>query len=151
MAVDGVGPVEGGARSRGFIRTEYRDLAVSWPFVIALVVAATLVSALAWSGVFGLSAFVPLEVWPCSAAARRVFVRGLIYEYFVLTAVRAYVSCTLGIGAWADTPTGREAVRTFPPDRAQFNVASHESRRHALGVALTITIPGNSAVSLPLR
>jgi len=75
-----------------FIRAEYRDLARIVAVVIALVVVATIISALAWSGV-GLIAFVPLvglAVFPLQLVA--LLVRGLIYEYLLLTAVSAYVA-----------------------------------------------------------
>ena len=60
--------------------------------VVALVVAATLASALAWSGV-GLIAFVPLvglAVFPLQLAA--LLVRGLAFEYLGLTALGAYLT-----------------------------------------------------------
>ena len=63
--------------------------------VVALVVAATFASALAWSGV-GLIAFVPLvglAVFPLQLAA--LLVRGLVFEYLGLTALGAYVTLYL--------------------------------------------------------
>ncbi len=57
-----------------------------------MVVAATLASALAWSGV-GLIAFVPLvglAVFPLQIAA--LLIRGLVFEYIGLTALGAYVT-----------------------------------------------------------
>src|SRR6266498_2744375 len=79
-----------------FIRSEFRDLAGVFFVILALVVAATLASALAWSGV-GLIAFVPLvglAVFPLQLAA--LLVRGLVFEYLGLTALGAYVSLYSG-------------------------------------------------------
>jgi hypothetical protein len=59
MAVEGVGVLAGGRAAARFIRSEFRELAGVFLVVVALVAAATLASALAWSGV-GLIAFVPL-------------------------------------------------------------------------------------------
>ena len=59
------------ARSRVSSRSEFRELAGVFFVVLGLVVAATLASALAWSGV-GLIAFVPLvglAVFPLQLAA----------------------------------------------------------------------------------
>ena len=64
--------------------------------VLGLVVAATLASALAWSGV-GLIAFVPLvglAVFPLQLAA--LLVRGIVFEYLGLTALGAYVTLYQG-------------------------------------------------------
>jgi hypothetical protein len=60
--------------------------------ILGLVVGATLVSALAWSGV-GLIAFVPLvglAVIPLQIAA--LIVRGLAFEYIGLAAAGAYLT-----------------------------------------------------------
>ena len=60
--------------------------------VLVLVLAATLASALAWSGV-GLIAFVPLvglAVFPLQLAA--LVLRGLVFEYIGLTALAAYAT-----------------------------------------------------------
>jgi hypothetical protein len=57
-----------------------------------MVVAATLVSALAWSGV-GLIAFVPLvglAVFPLQLVA--LLLRGVVYQYIGLTALGAYAT-----------------------------------------------------------
>jgi len=92
MAVDGVGLLDGGRAVARFIRTEFRELARVFAVVITMVVVATLVSALAWSGV-GLIAFVPLvglAVFPLQLVA--LLVRGLIYEYLGITAFSAYVT-----------------------------------------------------------
>ena len=64
--------------------------------VVALVIAATLASALAWSGV-GLIAFVPLvglAVFPLQLAA--LMLRGLAFEYLGLTALGAYLTLYQG-------------------------------------------------------
>lgn len=73
-------------------RAEIRDLAGIFLVVLAMVMAALLVSALAWSGV-GLIAFVPLvglAVFPLQIVA--LLVRGLVFEYIGLTALGAYVT-----------------------------------------------------------
>jgi len=73
-------------------RAEIRDLAAIFVVALAMVMAALLVSALAWSGV-GLIAFVPLvglAVFPLQIVA--LLVRGLIFEYIGLTALGAYVT-----------------------------------------------------------
>ena len=75
-----------------FVRAEYRELAGVFLVVLALVFAATLASALAWSGV-GLIAFVPLvglAVFPLQIAA--LLLRGLVFEYLGLTALSAYLT-----------------------------------------------------------
>src|SRR5213083_3231632 len=92
MAVEGVGLGQAPRACARFIRAEFRDLAGVFLVVLVLVVAATLASALAWSGV-GLIAFVPLvglAVFPLQLAA--LLVRGLVFEYLGLTALGAYVS-----------------------------------------------------------
>ncbi len=78
-----------------FARAEFRDLAGVFLVVIVLVIAATLASALAWSGV-GLIAFVPLvglAVFPLQLVA--LLMRGLVFEYLGLTALGAYVTLYL--------------------------------------------------------
>jgi hypothetical protein len=60
--------------------------------VVAVVVAATFASFLAWSGV-GLIAFVPLvglAVFPLQIAA--LLLRGLVFEYLGLAALGAYLT-----------------------------------------------------------
>jgi hypothetical protein len=96
MAVEGVGVRDGCRATARFIRTEFRDLAGVFLVVLALVVTATLASALAWSGV-GLIAFVPLvglAVFPLQIAA--LVLRGLIFEYLGLTALGAYLTLYQG-------------------------------------------------------
>ena len=118
MAVEGVGVVEGGRAAARFIRAEFRELAGVFLVVVALVVAATLASALAWSGV-GLIAFVPLvglAVFPLQLAA--LLLRGVAFEYLGLTALGAYLTLYLGyvsrrgqaVGARADAYRGGGVV-----------------------------------------
>jgi hypothetical protein len=92
IAVDGVGLSEAARLVARFIRAEFRELAGVFLVVLALVVAATLASALAWSGV-GLIAFVPLvglAVFPLQLAA--LLLRGIVFEYLGLTALGAYLA-----------------------------------------------------------
>ncbi|OFV90032.1 MAG: hypothetical protein A3H95_16720 [Acidobacteria bacterium RIFCSPLOWO2_02_FULL_64_15] len=96
MAVDDVGVLQGCHAVGRFVRAEFRDLVRVFAVVITMVVVATLVSALAWSGV-GLIAFVPLvglAVFPLQLLA--LLVRGLIYEYLGITALGAYVTLYTG-------------------------------------------------------
>ena len=96
MAVDGVGVGDGCRATARFIQSEFRDLAGVFLVVMTLVIAATLASALAWSGV-GLIAFVPLvglAVFPLQFAA--LLVRGLAFEYLGLTALGAYLTLYQG-------------------------------------------------------
>jgi hypothetical protein len=92
MAVEGVGLSEGCRATARFIRSERRELFGVFLVVVALVIAATLVSALAWSGV-GLIAFVPLvglAVFPLQLAA--LLLRGLAFAYLGLTTLGAYLT-----------------------------------------------------------
>src|SRR5262249_40310670 len=92
IAYEDVGVVDAARAVARFVRAERRDLAAVFLVVVALVVAATLVSALAWSGV-GLIAFVPLvglAVFPLQLAA--LLVRGLVFEYLGLTTLGAYLT-----------------------------------------------------------
>ncbi len=96
MAVEGVGLLDGCRAAASFIRSEFRDLAGVFLVLVGLVVAATLASALAWSGV-GLIAFVPLvglAVFPLQIAA--LLLRGLVFEYLGLTALGAYLTLYQG-------------------------------------------------------
>jgi hypothetical protein len=96
MAVEGVGLADGCRATVRFIRSEFRGLAGVFLVVVALVMAATLASALALSGV-GLVAFVPLvglAVVPLQLAA--LLVRGVAFEYLGLTALGAYLTLYLG-------------------------------------------------------
>jgi hypothetical protein len=92
MAYEGVG-VPGAARAAvRFVRARFRPLSGIFLIVLGLVAAATLASALAWSGV-GLIAFVPLvglAVVPLQIAA--LVLRGLLFEYLGLTALGAYLT-----------------------------------------------------------
>lgn len=75
-----------------FIREEYRFLGTIFLVVLAMVVAATLASALAWSGV-AMIAFIPfigLAVVPLQLFA--LLVRGVLFEYIGLTALGAYIT-----------------------------------------------------------
>src|SRR5206468_11616877 len=91
MAIEGVGLAEACRAAARLIRAEFRELTGVFVIVFGLVVAATLASALAWSGV-GLIAFVPLvglAVFPLQIAA--LLLRGLVFEYIGLTSMGAYV------------------------------------------------------------
>jgi hypothetical protein len=75
-----------------FVRSEFRDLGGIFLVVLAIVIAATFASALAWSGV-ALIAFVPLvglAVVPLQLAA--LLLRGVLFEYIGATALGAYVT-----------------------------------------------------------
>ena len=92
VAVEGVGLADGCRAAARFIRAEFRELAAVFLVVAGLVVAATLASMLAWSGV-GLIAFVPLvglAVFPLQIAA--LLLRGFVFEYLGLTALSAYLT-----------------------------------------------------------
>lgn len=76
----------------GLLRHHLKEIAAVFGVVVLLVVAATAVSALAWSGV-GLIAFVPvigIAVVPLQLAA--LVVRGVVFEYLGLMALGAYLS-----------------------------------------------------------
>jgi hypothetical protein len=92
IAIENVGLSEAGRAVGRFVRAEYRELGGVFLVVFGMVVAATLASALAWSGV-GLIAFVPLvglAVFPLQIVA--LLLRGLVFEYIGLTALGAYVT-----------------------------------------------------------
>jgi hypothetical protein len=92
MAVEGVGLAGACTAVTRFVRSEFRELAGIFGVILALLVGATLASALAWSGV-GLVAFVPLvglAVFPLQIAA--LIVRGLMFEYIGLTALASYAA-----------------------------------------------------------
>jgi hypothetical protein len=75
-----------------FVRANLRALGSVFLVVLAVVVAATFASALAWSGV-ALIAFIPLVglvVFPLQLVAW--LVRGLVFEYIGLTALGAYIA-----------------------------------------------------------
>jgi hypothetical protein len=99
IAFEHVGVIEGMRSVMRFVRAEFRELAAVFLVVVALVIAATLASALAWSGV-GLIAFVPLvglAVFPLQLAA--LAVRGLVFQYLGMTALGAYVTLYAGYAA----------------------------------------------------
>jgi hypothetical protein len=92
MAVENGGLVDATKAVARFARAEFRQLSGLFLVFLALVVGATMVSALAWSGV-GLIAFVPLvglAVFPLQIAA--LILRGLVFEYIGLTSVGAYLT-----------------------------------------------------------
>jgi hypothetical protein len=96
MAVEGAGLAAAIRATARFTRAEFRELAGLFLVVVVLVAAATLASALAWSGV-GLIAFVPLvglAVIPLQLAA--LVVRGLVFEFLGLTALCAYLTLYQG-------------------------------------------------------
>jgi hypothetical protein len=102
MAVEGVGVREGCRATARFIRSELRELTLVFLVLVALVVAATFASALAWSGV-GLIAFVPLvglAVFPLQLAA--LVLRGVAFEYLGLTALGAYLTLYQSYGLRRD-------------------------------------------------
>lgn len=79
-----------------FVRGELRGVVGIFFVVLALVIAATMASALAWSGV-GLIAFVPLvglAVFPLQLVA--LLLRGLVFEYLGLSALGAYLTLYFG-------------------------------------------------------
>ena len=92
MATEDVGVVAACGAVARFLRARFVEVAGIFGVVLALVAAATLASALAWSGV-GLIAFVPLiglAVFPMQIAA--LVLRGLVFEYLGLTALAAYAT-----------------------------------------------------------
>ena len=110
MAVEGVGVSQGCRAMLRFVRSEFRELAGVFLVVVALVVAATLASALAWSGV-GLIAFVPLvglAVLPLQLAA--LMLRGLAFAYLGLTALGAYLTLYQGYTSRRGELAGRSHV-----------------------------------------
>jgi hypothetical protein len=87
-----------------FIRAEFRYLGTIFLVVLAMVVAATLASALAWSGV-ALIAFIPfigLAVVPLQLFA--LLLRGVLFEYIALTALGAYVTLYRPHGVAVENP-----------------------------------------------
>ena len=92
MAVEDVGLADAFRAVARFVRATGRELGGVFAVVLAMVVGATLASALAWSGV-GLVAFVPLvglAVFPLQIVA--LLLRGLVFEYIGLTALGAYLT-----------------------------------------------------------
>jgi hypothetical protein len=110
IAVEGVRVGEAFHTVGRFVRAERRALSGVFAVVFAVVVAATFVSALAWSGV-GLVAFVPLiglAVFPLQVAA--LVIRGLVFEYVGLTAMGAYVTLYEGHAPPRAATLGRPAA-----------------------------------------
>jgi hypothetical protein len=110
IAVDGGSLTDAPMAVLRFIRAQFRDLAAVFLVVVALVIATTFASALAWSGV-GLIAFVPivgLAVFPLQLAA--LLVRGLVFEYLGLTALGAYVALYVEYVDHRDRASNRERV-----------------------------------------
>jgi hypothetical protein len=92
IAVEDVGLLDACRAVARFVRAEFRELGGVFLVVLAMVVGATLVSALAWSGV-ALIAFIPLvglAVFPLQIVA--LLMRGLVFEYIGLTALGAYLT-----------------------------------------------------------
>jgi hypothetical protein len=92
IAMENLGLSDAARAVARFVRAEFRDLGGVFLVVLAIVFAATLVSALAWSGV-GLIAFIPLvglAVFPLQIVA--LLLRGLLFEYIGLTALGAYLT-----------------------------------------------------------
>ena len=114
MAVEGARLAAAIRATARFVRAEFRELAGLFLVVVVLVAAATLASALAWSGV-GLIAFVPLvglAVLPLQLAA--LVVRGLVFEFLGLTALCAYVTLYQGhTKRRAEAPASSVVVSTL--------------------------------------
>ena len=109
IAMEDLGLTDAARAVARFVRAEFRDLGGVFLVVLAIVFAATLVSALAWSGV-GLIAFIPLvglAVFPLQIVA--LLLRGLLFEYIGLTALGAYVTLYGRSTARSGASTFREA------------------------------------------
>jgi hypothetical protein len=92
IAADDLAPAEAVRAVVRFVRAERGAVAAVLVVELALVAAATAVSALAWSGV-GLVAFIPLvglSVIPLQLVA--LVVRGLVFQLISLAAVGAYIA-----------------------------------------------------------
>jgi hypothetical protein len=92
MAADRLGFGDAFHAVVGFVRGEFRVLAQIFLIILGLEIGATLVSALAWSGL-GLIAFVPLvglAVVPLQIMA--LIVRGLAFAYIGLSAASSYLT-----------------------------------------------------------
>jgi hypothetical protein len=114
IAHDGIGLSDAWRAVARFVRAEFRSVALVFLVVLALVVAATLASMLAWSGV-GLIAFVPLvglAVFPLQIAA--LIVRGLAFEYLGLTALGAYLTLYAGHASRRAEAFDRSHVTSTP-------------------------------------
>lgn len=111
IAVESIGIVDAFRAVMRFARAEFRELAGVFVVVVMLVVVATLVSWLAWSGV-ALIAFVPLvglAIVPLQLLA--LGLRGLLFEYLGLTALGAYLRLYTGSSA---RPFSRAFARAVP-------------------------------------
>jgi hypothetical protein len=118
MAVENVGLADGCRAVTRFVRAEFRELGGVFLVVLVMVIAATLASTLAWSGV-GLIAFVPLvglAVFPLQIVA--LLLRGLVFEYIGLTALGAYLTLYLRAAR-----VGPAAYQAPVGPRAQLNNA----------------------------
>jgi len=92
MAADNIDLREGFRAVTTFVRAEFPLLARVFFVILGIEIGATLVSALAWSGL-GLIAFVPLvglAVWPLQIMA--LVVRGLAFAYIGLSAAGSYLT-----------------------------------------------------------
>jgi len=92
IAAEDLPLVEGFRAVARFVRREFRDLGGIFLVVLAIVIAATFASALAWSGV-GLIGFVPLvglAVIPLQLAS--LLLRGLAFEFIGVTGLGAYAA-----------------------------------------------------------
>jgi len=92
MAADGLTLGDAFRAVTGFLRADFKLLAQIFLVILGLDIGATLVSALAWSGL-GLIAFVPLvgiAVVPLQILA--LIVRGLAFAYIGLSAAGAYLT-----------------------------------------------------------
>ena len=116
MAADGLDLSQGFRVVMAFVRVEFRELAQVFLVILGVEIGATLVSALAWSGL-GLIAFVPLvglAVWPLQIMA--LVVRGLAFAYIGLSAAGSYLTL------YRRAPRAIERASTFiaqplaPPD-----------------------------------
>jgi hypothetical protein len=112
MAAEDIGVLAACTTVARFVRAEFRVLGGIFGVVLGLVIAATLASALAWSGV-GLIAFVPLvglAVFPLQIAA--LVLRGLVFEYLGLTALAAYAAVYHRYVAQFGSATDRKRVQS---------------------------------------
>jgi hypothetical protein len=113
IAVENTGVADAFRMTARFVRAEFRELSGVFLVVLAVVGAATLVSALAWSGV-GLVAFIPLvglAVFPLQIAA--LLVRGVVFEYIGLTALGAYVTLYRRHVGWRRSQPHTAEARAF--------------------------------------
>jgi hypothetical protein len=132
-AADDVRFTEAARRVVRFVRSEFRGLGGVFLVVFGMVIAATLASALAWSGV-GLIAFVPLvglAVFPLQLVA--LLLRGLVFEYIGLTSMGAYVTLYRRYTALAAASPAREHVRSEPLAAPRAGRAPGMPRQDELG------------------